>query len=268
MKYLNMKQQENYIKNHLNEKGIEYEFVNNIFYIENKLILSLQKNVDSNNEVFTIYPWNDVRKFVEMIDYRLNLKTTKRVYARNTEIKIESINKNHREFLNDNHILDSPPIRNKICAVCLYSKNELIGLGIFNKYNNDVELKRLVFKKGFSVVGGASKIIKHFHLNYKNYKNLYTFSDNNLGNGNVYDVLGFSLIDNIEEQIIWYNPEFQKKFTNVSLIRIGADRLLEWHPQYVKFGIGEDLPSNQDIVKMYGFIPIYDRGYRKWKKEF
>lgn len=62
MKYLNKKQQENYIKNHLNEKGIKYEFVNNIFYIDNKLILSLQRVIDSNDEVFIIYPWNDIEK--------------------------------------------------------------------------------------------------------------------------------------------------------------------------------------------------------------
>lgn len=82
-----------------------------------------------------------LKKFIEMIDYRLNLKTTKRIYARDTDIKIENVNKKH--------ILDSPPVRNKICSVCFYYKDELVGLGVFNKYNDGAELKRLVFKKVF-----------------------------------------------------------------------------------------------------------------------
>jgi hypothetical protein len=268
MKYLNKKQQENYIKNYFKEKNINYSFNNDIFEIENNFILSLGKNIHNDDkETFIIYPWNDINKFIEMIIYRLKIKETTRIYARDTNVLIENINKKHREFINENHILECPPFKNKICSVTLYYKDDIIGLGIFTKYRDDVELKRLVFKKGYSVVGGTSKIIKNFNKHFKEYKNIITFSDNNLGNGNVYNKLGFKLIDDVKEQIVWYNPEFNKKFTDVSLVRIGADRLLVWHPQYIPFGIGEDLPNNQEIVKMYGFIPIYDAGYKKWIKE-
>lgn len=60
-----------------------------------------------------------------------------------------------------------------------------------------------------------------------------------------------------------------------SLHFAGADRLLKNFPDYVPVGMecqhegkphekGSCLPSNSEIVESYGFVPVYDCGYKKW----
>ena len=46
---------------------------------------------------------------------------------------------------------------------------------------------------------------------------------------------------------------------------VGSDRLLKGLENYQEVGVGENLPTNQEIVQEYGFIPIYDSGYKKWE---
>ncbi len=43
----------------------------------------------------------------------------------------------------------------------------------------------------------------------------------------------------------------------------GADRLLRTVPGYNPVGRDSSL-TNTDIVLAYGFLPVYDCGYRKW----
>lgn len=278
MKYLAHYQQIDYVNKFLNKNKIKYKTDKNFYTFKNSDIclfipemiqlIDPVKNLPKDKETITMLPWHDIKKIIEMLSYRLNINKTETIYARKTKVKIEKIDKKHRDFINDNHILDCPPFRNKIAAVSLLYNNEIIGIGVFTKINDDTaELKRLVFKQGYNVPGGSSKIIKNFQKEY-NYKNILTFSDKDLGEGNVYKTLGFELIEDSKPQITWFNPEFNKKFSNISLIMVGADRLLNWYPGYTPFGIGENLPTNQEIVQLYGFLPIYDNGYKKWVKRY
>ena len=61
--------------------------------------------------------------------------------------------------------------------------------------------------------------------------------------------------------------EKQWHIKNLSLIKQGADRLLKEFPNYIATGQGDHLPSNQEIVRNYNFIPVYDCGWRKWRKK-
>lgn len=150
----------------------------------------------------------------------------------------------------------------------LLYQDKVLGIGVFEKKTNYFELRRLAFESNYRVVGGASKIISNYRKIYPELKELITFSDNDLGTGNVYKLLGFKVITENKGTLIWYNSKYDKKIPNLSLVKQGTDRLLKNFPDYKYVGQGEDLPSNQEIIRSYGFLPIYDCGYTKWSLEF
>ena len=156
--------------------------------------------------------------------------------------------------------------------------------------NNDpttIELVRMCFAKNHSVPGGASRLLKTFIKEYKNTVNdglnkIITFSDNDLGSGKIYEKLGFDVVSKPVAQKNYVHPDVKTSsgtnFTvkGTSLHLAGADRLLKNLPGYQPTGMlckclndfhkkGECLPSNTEIVESYGFLPVYNCGYKKWE---
>ena len=86
-----------------------------------------------------------------------------------------------------------------------------------------------------------------------------------MGTGSVYKKIGFELKEENKSSLIWENPPKNKYVKNLSLVEQGADVILKNFPNYQPVGQGENLPSNQEIIKSNGFYPIYDCGYRKWE---
>lgn len=73
----------------------------------------------------------------------------------------------------------------------MYHNDELIGVASFDTWQKKGawELKRLAFKTGLMVQGGLSKIIKRFKRDHNN-PLVYSYSDNNIGNGKGYESAG------------------------------------------------------------------------------
>lgn len=219
-------------------------------------------------ELITIFDWHDWDKLLEMIASKLQ-GVNERVYARKTTYKEDTeITKASFELLSNWHILDLPSNFKRANDVSkLIYEGETIGIALWTKTSNDskVELKRLVFKPGVSVIGGTSKLIKNYLSNHKHIKEVMTYSDCDLGQGNVYDTLGFELTEESRPQLNYYNVYYKKHVKHLSLVMQGADRLLANFPNYEHVGMGEGLPSNQEILDSYGFLQVYDCGYRKWR---
>ena len=147
----------------------------------------------------TDWEWNNKQDIIKsIIKSKLNLN--KRIYGRKTVIKTVS-STDTKKFLNENHIQG-------YCAssikIGLYYNNQLImlltaGKNRFKK--NCVELHRLASLNGITVVGGASKLLKHL----KNQVNepIISYCDRDKSNGNVYKTLGFKLIDKTGPGYFW-----------------------------------------------------------------
>lgn len=216
-------------------------------------------------ELITIFDWHDLSKIKEMITQKVR-KNNITIYARNTTSKICTINKDLKEFIKSNHLLDEGKLYNKDICSLLYLDNELVQIGVFREISqNQFELKRLVTKSEYNIVGGASKILKNFINHNPLITSIITFSDNDFGSGNVYKKLGFELIKRSKGSLVWHNPKKNKKIKNLSLIRLGTDKLLKNFPGYEPIGQGENLPNNEEIIQKYGFYPVYDCGYSKWE---
>lgn len=218
-------------------------------------------------ELYTIFEWHSFEKVSEMIQTKLGLTTQNRIRGSKCRVDIANkANKTDHKFLEDNHVLGDVRLSGVAGVVRLIYKDDLVGLGVFTKTKdeNEVELKRLVFKRGIHIPGGASKIIKNF-LRANNYTKLMTFSDNDLGSGHIYSAIGMNLVTKSRGQLTWFNIKYQWKVRDLSLVKQGADRLLAKFPGYTPVGMGDDLPGNREIIESYGFLPIYDCGYTKWE---
>lgn len=140
------------------------------------------------------YKFSIIKSMVENI-----LKTSSRVYARNT-IVMRITDKNVvKDFLNNNHLQG---FVNSNINYGLFDNGELISLMTFMKSrkvlnNNDkggeYELVRFCNKIGTSVVGGASKLFKRFVIENKP-NSVLSYCDISWANGGLYKKLGFDLI--------------------------------------------------------------------------
>lgn len=108
---------------------------------------------------------------------------------------------------------------------------------------------RFCNKLNTQIIGGASKLFKHFINNYQVNK-IESFSSNDISNGLLYNKLGFKL----ESETIsyWYIKNKKRyhryKFRKSELVKLGYDK------NKTEFQIMED----------NGYHRIYDTGQKKW----
>lgn len=235
-----------------------------------------------NYELISIFDWADIDKVKSLILAKCG--KTHRLYARNLKI-MEVSKQDAYAFYKENHVLGQP--RGTDYSYGLYDSTELKACMSFKELKNSIELQRFANKSDITVVGGVSKLWTHF-IREKHPKNVFTFTDNNLGNGGVYEKLGFTL-EAVRTTTIWYNPKLKSYIRSSSLNQQGADRLIGSKiSNYFFVGLDKDdfiarggkeeyakefqehadddawWPGNTDIIKHYGYLEFEDAGYSKF----
>ncbi len=224
----------------------------NYHYRKNKMV------IDNGIKLYTIWEddWNIKRDICK--SFILNkLSKSIKIGARKTEIRnvkyLES-----KKFLDENHLQGD--VKSSI-RLGLFYKNELVSLMTFSKLrlplnrkivkNNDVyELTRFCSKLNMVIVGGSSKLLKHFISKY-NPKEIQTYSDNLISDGNLYKNLGFSYIHESKPGY-WY------------LINGIRQHRFNWRKQKL-VSMGYDVnKSEREIMLELGFYRIYNAGNKKW----
>lgn len=149
--------------------------------------------------------WKLKQDIIESIILSKIGKIKEKIYARKCDIK-EIPFKQKKEFLEKNHIQG---VCNSFLNIGLYYNAELVSLMTFSKsrYNKnyDYELVRFCNKINTTVVGGFSKLLKHFEKRYKGI--LVSYADLRFSFGNVYEKNNFTL-NNISKPNYFY---FHKK---------------------------------------------------------
>ena len=184
----------------------------------------------------------------------------KRLGARQCDIKQIS-SREANAFLNQNHIQGecSSSVRyglyydDKLMSIMTFSKKRcpIIGKG-------DWELVRYCVDSNYQIINGAEKMLKHFISDYQPLS-IYSFSSNDISNGNLYKKLGFEMID--ENKSYWYiEPNTFKRyhrssFTKDAIVKRGWK---ENKNGWTEFEIMEDM----------GYIRIHDSGQTKWQINF
>jgi hypothetical protein len=98
-----------------------------------------------------------------------------RIFARKCEIK-EIDTQTAREFCEYYHVNG---FRGGKYKFGLYYNNELLIVAIFNENSSNCECTRLCYKTGYDVIGGWTKIQKHFGKKFLHYVNLKYFPGEN-----------------------------------------------------------------------------------------
>ena len=113
-----------------------------------------------------------------------------------------------KQFLNDNHIQGY--INNKY-SYGLYYKDELVSMMTFGSYrkslgrnskDNEYELLRFCNKRGYQIVGGASKLLKKF-INDVQPSKIISYADRRWSIGKLYESVGFQFVHNSSPNY-WY----------------------------------------------------------------
>ena len=246
---------------YLPELNLAFEF-NGLYwhselYKEKNYHLSKTKEcLDKNIQLIHVWEddWVNKQDIVKSIILN-KLGKSKKVFARKCEVRLSN-NKEVREFLTKNHIQGFLGSRVKIG---LYYNDELVSLMTFGSLrkslghksvNNNYELLRFCNKLNTTVIGGASKLFKHFlHNNVVN--EVISYSDNSRGVGNLYNKLGFNLLGDTVINYYWIIDNIRRHRFNYR-----KDKLVKE---------GHDISKTEvEIMNSLGSYRIFDCGNKKW----
>lgn len=207
------------------------------------------------------YEWEDAgkkQKIKDIIASALGLTT--RIYARHTVVR-EIDNQEAVDFCNKYHLQSG--INSKI-SLGMFYKNQLIGVMTFGglRYSNtdEIEMYRLAFKSGITVVGGASKLFKYFINNYK-YDDITSYCNISKFTGSSYIKLGFETAPNMlsKPSYVW-----KHSYKNKVLSRYQTQK-----QSLIANGLGRPEQTEDEIMDGLGYLKIYDCGNLKliWRRK-
>jgi len=219
-------------------------------YKDSKFHINKSKFFEDNN-IKVIHIWeDDWDKKSEIIKSQISnlLNLSKRVFARNCQVKEIKDNKIARDFLNKNHIQGYV---NSNLKLGLYYNDELVSIMSFDHFegrksmsNDEWNLNRFCNKLNHSVIGGASKLLKYFIEN-NNVKRIISYADRDWSNGNLYYKLGFKKISESKPDYKYiinsyrvHKSRFRKSKTNLSESQL--DMLKIWDCGKLKFEISQE----------------------------
>lgn len=171
-----------------------------------------------------------------------------KVYARQCEIgAVDS--KTARAFCDANHLQGGS---NSSIAYGLYHNTVLVSLMTFGpaRYSDaKYELLRFCNKLGLTVVGGASKLIKHFRKHHSG--SIVSYANKRWSIGNLYDALGFEYLHDSDPCYWYFKTDDSTMFHRSSFMKHKLKDKLETFD-----------PDMSEVDNMYanGYRRIWDSG--------
>lgn len=145
------------------------------------------------------------------------LGESNRIFARKCTI-VEIPKQDSKIFFNENHI------QGNVNASIIYGlkyNDDIVAMMSFgglrknmgqNNTNGSFEMLRFCNKQGYNIIGGASKLFKHFIKN-NNPNEIISYADRRWSNGNLYEKIGFSYSHKSEPSYFYViNGERKNRF--------------------------------------------------------
>ena len=210
------------------------------------------------------YDWHHKKEIIVSMLRNLIHGNTKKIYARNCELR-EVPTKSAYDFLYANHRQGG--VYSKI-RYGLYYNDELVSLMTFGKLRNTLglgnedlsdcwELVRFCNKINISVIGGASKLFKHF-IKTINPARIRSFSDRAHTKGTLYSTLGFQAIRCGEENYMWVNLLDNKAYNRVNAQKHNLRKF--FHDDTIDLS-----KTEREIMESHGYVQVYDSGTITWE---
>lgn len=214
------------------------------------------------------YDWTWKRDVIISMLRNMLGKNDTRIYARNTHIK-EVLTSDSIVFLNENH---RQGFAQASIRYGLYDENEnLVSLMTFGKIRSTIgtgsedttgiyELVRFCNKMNTNVVGGASKLFKHFLREY-NPSRVRSFSDRAHTRGRLYQTLGFHLVRNSDPGYVWVHEYTEKAYHRVNAQKKNIKKFL--HDDTIDLS-----KTEKQIMEEHRFYQVFDSGTTLWEYQF
>lgn len=187
------------------------------------------------------------------------VKTVHKIYGRHTTIK-EIKGKEADSFFGTNHMQGKCQ---SSVNLGLYFEDELVSCMSFGKsrYNKNVEWELLRFanKKYTNVVGGASKLIKHFERTYKP-SSLISYANRRWSQGKLYEQLGFAYKGYTKPNYFYFK---YRSMTLESRIKYQKHKLKDIEG----FNFDSNMSESENMFNN-GFRRIYDCGNKIYIKTY
>jgi len=210
------------------------------------------------------YEWEHKQSIIKSMLANLLGKNSTIIYARQCVVK-EVSGADSFKFLDANHRQGAAQ---SSIRLGLYYQDELVSLMTFGKMRNSIgtgyddlsdcyELIRFCSKLNTNVVGGASRLFKHF-IKEVNPKRVRSFSDRAHTRGELYKKLGFTEVTRSSAGYVWVNV-----ITNVAYHRTNAQK-----QNIQRFLNDPDIDLSQSenqIMETHGFVRVYDSGTITWE---
>lgn len=219
----------------------------------NSQLLKTKIAEDGGYRCIHVFDWDDWESILDLVSTRT------RVFARKCEI-IDLSKEDVDKFLNSYHIQKT--CRGQKYAYGLVYFGELVEVMTFGspRYNRnyEFELLRLCSNPNYSIVGGASKLFKHF-VDTVNPGSIISYCDRSKFTGSVYEKIGMSFVRDTEPNKVWSKGTV--RITDNLLRQRGFDQLFN-----TDYGKGT---SNEELMIEHGWLPVYDCGQRvyEWRQK-
>lgn len=211
--------------------------------------------------------WKYKRPIVESILRATISSPERRIYARNTTVKHLS-NETYKSFCEENHIQGVGTIA-KI-KLGLYDGDELVSLMSFSKprYNKsfEYEMMRYCNKLNTVVVGGASKLFKHFQRQYDP-NSVITYSDRRYFTGEIYNKLGFVFTEHTPPNYFYFKSNNRMGSVEMNLT-LHSRHKFQKHKLPKLLDIFDENKTEYQNMLDNGYDRIWDCGNSKyeWKR--
>lgn len=205
-----------------------------------------------------LYFWEDeIHNKTEIIKGYLKsiFGDNKKIHARKCVIR-EISSTEAKQFIDNNHLQG---YINSSIKIGLFYDNNLVQVMTFGKLRkclgsnggiNEYELYRLCSLNGYTIVGGASKILNYFRKKY-NPSRIITYCSNDISFGNVYEKIGFSFVKECGQGYCYINIHTSERKNRFSLRK-----------NIVDDGSGR---SETEINRQNGWMKCYDTGNKKYE---
>ena len=211
------------------------------------------------------YEWTCHKDIIKSMLRSLLHKNERSIYARKCNVKFIDGNECCR-FLNENHRQGNA---DSSYRYGLYYQDELVSVMTFSKMRNTIgkkssnndntyELVRFCNLRNTNVVGGASKLFKHF-LKDVNPSEVVSFSDRAHTTGKLYSILGFEIESYSDSGYVWVNYVNDSYHSRVACQKKNLRKLFN------DDSIDIDSMTERQIMETHGYARVFDCGVIRWR---
>lgn len=247
---------------HASKNGV-YEEKPKTYHLD-KFLMAKSKGIRLIN-IFDV-DWNIHKDKIKMILHDTFLPE-KRIYARKCSVT-QIFDKSLVKSFYDSYHFQGNINMSTINYALIYNNIivAIMGFGSLRmkqKRINNYELYRYCVKSGYTIIGGANKLLSHFE---KDYKPIYikSYSNNDYFTGTMYDKLGFNYVKQADLPYYWY---YNGKY--IPREKCQPCKLKNIYPDLYKEALNTFAKNKEEyiMIKLH-YCKVYRSGNTIWEKHY